>query len=77
MSVVQSTGNKKTYTVIPSSSTAESTIQCNNTQNKEKNTNTENETTNTINLNLSNNTKGDLVKKDTSKTKSNPSIHQK
>ena len=75
--VVHNTGNRKTYTVIPSNSTTENTIQCNNTQNIEEKRNTQNETINTINLNSLNNTKCELVREDTSNTKNNPSIQQK
>ena len=75
--VVQNTGNLKTYIVPPSSGTTKNTIQCKNTQNKEKKTNAKNETTNTIKLHPSNNTKCELVSEDTSNTKSNTSIHQK
>ena len=48
-----------------------------NTQNIAEKRNTQNETTNTINLNPSNNIKCELVKEDTSNTKSNPPIQQK
>ena len=75
--MVQNTRNQKTYTVIPSSRITENTIQYNNTQNIEKKTNTQNENKSTINLNPSNNTKCELVKEDTSNTKSNPSMQQK
>ena len=75
--VVQNTANQKTYTAIPSSNTTENIIQCNNTQNIVKKSNAQNETTDTNNLNPSNNTKCDLVREDTSHTKSNPSVQQK
>ena len=48
-----------------------------NTQNIAEKRNTQNETTNMINLNPSNNIKCELVKEDTSNTKSNPPIQQK
>ena len=74
---MHSTGSYKKYTVILSNSTTENTIQCNNTQNTEKKTNIQDETTNTIKVNPSNNTKCELVREDTSNTKSNPSMQQK
>ena len=74
MNVVHNTGDQTTYTDIPSSSTTENTVQCNNAQNIEENTNTQNETTNMINLNLSNIAKCELVIENTCYTKSNPYI---
>ena len=75
--VVQNTGNQKTYTVIPSSSTTENVIQCNNTQNIEKKRNSQNETTNTNNLKPSNNITSEVVREDISNTKNVRSIQQK
>ena len=57
--------------------TTENTIQCNNTQDIDKKRNTRNEAANAINLNPSNITKYELVREDTSNTKSTPSIQPK
>ena len=70
---------RRTYTILvkPSISTTENAIQCNDAQNIEEKRNTQNETINTINLNLLSITKCEVLKEETSNTKSNLSMQQK